>query len=435
MTKSEWFWEQVAIEIEQENKLGPLSTWKKDEIEDFLKGKFAAKIEQQITHDEKLAQNCKLELDENGQPKGKVSITYTTFLRIFKYKNSSGDRTNRNLFAVYLGYDSFSHYLEHHPDRPFSLDNVQTEKGSHSARKRLKFLLGIILPLLVSPFLYKSSRIPSPYLLVRHDEGISILNKKFKEINRIAIGKCVTGIDFDPSTNQLFWSCVDHAYFREGISSCVLNDNRSSVITGTTRLKLTDYESIPRPCGIALDPTSKRFYVASYEGEKIFYCTYEGEIIDSIGSTTTFKIGKPSSVELDTINRILYWTDVQNHRIGYLYIDDRSILPKFIDGFVGKYPDGLSIDYTSGKLYWAAMQSKHVGWLSLTSQKISLVSIDQAPAAVEIDPHNKILFISTEKSNVIIPAKVKGEELILPPSTDYITIENRTGVMRVLPYK
>ena len=79
------------------------------------------------------------------------------------------------------------------------------------------------------------------------------------------------------------------------------------------------------------------------------------DVLDTIISTSAFSIGSPSSLELDTISRILYWTDVKNNRIGFLHIDDRSILPQFLDT-VGHFPDGLSLDYVTKRIYWDAMK-------------------------------------------------------------------------------
>lgn len=104
------YWNLVAQEIEQRNREGHPATWTKEVILRFLGG-FISVVRQQCREDEKKAEACGLVKTKAGFMYDQLDLSYDTFRRIFVTGESKGRRATWNLFAVYLGANSYGEYL------------------------------------------------------------------------------------------------------------------------------------------------------------------------------------------------------------------------------------------------------------------------------------------------------------------------------------
>ncbi|MFK7950825.1 MAG: hypothetical protein AB8G11_24810 [Saprospiraceae bacterium] len=99
------FWQYVKTEIEEKHNpyRKPVDKWRKGEIESFLID-LSIKVEELCENDKKKNDLCGFN----------YNISYDTFRRIFFVKSSSGQKTTRHLFAIFLGYDSYFDFLKSH---------------------------------------------------------------------------------------------------------------------------------------------------------------------------------------------------------------------------------------------------------------------------------------------------------------------------------
>ena len=124
MNKWEKYWEKIAQEIEAKFDWGKIPTWEESTIDEFLVN-LKDTIIDTLRNDSELAKNCGVD------PKSSLidwnPMTSTTFRRIFNYKESLGQKTTRNIFAVYLGYRTAEEYLNkkvlRHTDPKKPIDN------------------------------------------------------------------------------------------------------------------------------------------------------------------------------------------------------------------------------------------------------------------------------------------------------------------------
>jgi len=112
MKRSEKFWEQVAFDIESSYKNGHPKEWKQDEIEIFI-AKMHQRLKVKCQSNLSIAQILKCWNDNSSKVEieNLETLSYDTFRRIFITKKSPGSKSNRNKFAIYLGYNSYAHYI------------------------------------------------------------------------------------------------------------------------------------------------------------------------------------------------------------------------------------------------------------------------------------------------------------------------------------
>jgi len=111
MNKLYKFWENIALDLQEEYGKGHPSTWDKSRIEDFLVH-FEKKVLERCQNDKSLCKILGLG-NKNGQVLfNSIKVpSYSTFRRIFLKRTSKGKSYTRNLLAIYLGYQSFDDYL------------------------------------------------------------------------------------------------------------------------------------------------------------------------------------------------------------------------------------------------------------------------------------------------------------------------------------
>jgi len=125
MNKWEKYWEKIAQEIEEKFDWGKISTWEESTIDEFLVH-LKDTIIDTLSNDSELAKNCGV--DTKSSMVDWYPMTSITFRRIFIYNESLGQKTTRNIFAVYLGYRTAEEYLNkkvlRHTDPKKPIDNT-----------------------------------------------------------------------------------------------------------------------------------------------------------------------------------------------------------------------------------------------------------------------------------------------------------------------
>lgn len=133
------FWSHIANAIEKEEKLHPSDKrWTKRLIEIFL-SKFRNRLLLILEKDMSKAKLCTTDRDRTGNMKEKLNLKewrgpdYSTILRIFKKKSSSGQIHFRHQFAIYFGCDSYEDYVLKH-----SIIEEFEEKKNVGRQKKIK---------------------------------------------------------------------------------------------------------------------------------------------------------------------------------------------------------------------------------------------------------------------------------------------------------
>ncbi len=111
MMKTPNYWQRIANELETDYGQGHPSQWRQETIEVFL-SEMEEDVLSKIRRDVEKARLC-------GVPfiKGRYaveqwkSVNPVTFRRIFQYNNSSGNKSTKHQFAIFLGYKSFEDYV------------------------------------------------------------------------------------------------------------------------------------------------------------------------------------------------------------------------------------------------------------------------------------------------------------------------------------
>jgi len=103
------FWELIAEDLAHKTGLGRLSVWKKSIIENFIYD-FLEDLKIVCTQNEKKAIQCNVPVIKNEFAYSQLTFSYDSFRRIFITQESNGSKTSKNMFAIYLGYDSYIDY-------------------------------------------------------------------------------------------------------------------------------------------------------------------------------------------------------------------------------------------------------------------------------------------------------------------------------------
>ncbi|WP_421796080.1 hypothetical protein [Haliscomenobacter sp.] len=427
MAEIQQFWNAIAEAIQEKFGNGHPETWNKYKITIFLTD-FSTKLGQLCSQDERKAILCGAKKNRAGELTP-PTITYHSFRRIFITKESSGNRSTREMFAIYLGYDSAHDFMVQKGIwTALEPDDIATPW----ARKRARLWLAIATLLALIGFsVYWSRPTETRYAFVRNELGIVLVNlSKERRVKLTPYTEDIAGLEFDPQTRTLFWACPNIDY--QSIGCVKLKPNFSGVEIESLNRNLTP--KMEGPVGIALDTRQQFIYCSDYKDSLILKFDYHGKLVDTV---LTEKLpGAPSSIVLDAKNQILYWTDIDNNRIGRLFLLEKRAEPYFITN-AGEFPDGLSIDTLNRRLYWASHKSSQIGWVQLPNSVPHLVSVSDQPAAVEVDAKQGVLYYAIWKSpfvGKILLSKLHSAKKISKVDSFFVEAAH-PGVIKVLNIK
>lgn len=411
MNAIEKYWVEVARLITEAHGGEPPSDWNKFKIDAFLR-RFHARLEEICRVDAQKAALCGVGGVKGGEVQS-PRLSYFSFRRIFITRESTGNRSTREMFAIYLGFESVSDFLRLQSITPDAPPDAPKADAGRSPRKRQRVATLAGLAVLAALFwTYKACRPENihsdelrPCLFVKNDHGIAIVDPVANASWQIVHAQAVIGIDFDPATRQLFWA-NGHDNYR-CLSSVRLDPTLKSFEEGSFKGRLS--RQLKYPAGIALDRERKRIYCADYYDSTLVVFDYEGRMLNPslVGKIN----GRPSSIVLDAQNQTLYWTDIKNHKIGRVFLQSGRQEPEFIAS-PGLYPDGLSLDTLNRILYWACNKANQIGWSSLDHPAPQFTPLPVSPAAVEVDAGRGVLYYSDWESDLIRKARIGAEGVV-----------------------
>lgn len=429
MAEIQQFWNAIAEAIQEKFGNGRPETWNKYKITAFL-ADFSTNLGQICSQDERKATLCKVKKNRAGEITP-PTITYHSFRRIFITKESSGHQSTREMFAIYLGYDSAHDFLMQKGIRTANEPDDDTSL-TRSKKRRIGFwLLMAVLLSILGLSAYWSRPTETRYAFVRNELGIFLVNlSKERRVKLTPYTEDIAGLEFDPQTRTLFWACPNIDY--QSIGCVKLKPNFSGVEIESLNRNLTP--KMEGPVGIALDTRQQFIYCSDYKDSLILKFDYHGKLVDTV---LTEKLpGAPSSIVLDAKNQILYWTDIDNNRIGRLFLLEKRAEPYFITN-AGEFPDGLSIDTLNRRLYWASHKSSQIGWVQLPNSVPHLVSVSDQPAAVEVDAKQGVLYYAIWKSpfvGKILLSKLHSAKKISKVDSFFVEAAH-PGVIKILNIK
>ncbi len=449
MSTKTQFWIDVAEHIFKDTGGEPPEKWTKSEIDPFLTY-FHQQLQERCAENPALIEVCGWQQPKNGAIPNGSTISYDSFRRIFITGESKGNRTTRNMFAIYMGYQSYddygriAHAKTNTPEVPATIDIAEEEAEdmednripvADSPRNAFfKPAIVAVCAILTVGFLIIISisapthSLPTTLLLFRNDNGIAVmLAEEDLPIQVISNRRYLTGMDYDHKNHLLFWANSNSSESYLGISCARLNSTNSQIIPGS--LKDQHIKQVKYPAGIALYPDKEMLFCADYGDSTIKVFNYEGQLLDS--AFGNHLPGKPSSVELDIVNQKLYWTDVSNHKIGRIDLLTFEVEPDFISN-AGLYPDGLSVDSIHNQLFWASPKSRQIGIADLETQKSKLINVDDPIAAVEVNPFDSLLYCSLLGSDVIRKGLVTPDSVVFDARMPLIyTHGSRPSVLKI----
>lgn len=424
MNQAEKFWREIALLLAEESLNGQPKDWSRPRIESFLL-RFQEKLNQICLQDPLKAKRCGLSAIRGGIQE--PTLPYYSFRRIFITKESKGNRSTREMFAIYLGYDSYEDFLIQKSLEEDQKTEVSSgaipDKAAYKPTRLLIWLIGLTLVILIAVGLAWGNKEwvgqlnrnnqarETRYLFIRNDDGIALLNlEQDSLIQLVSKTPFINGIEYDSKTRMLYWANAHGGYLC--VSRARMNANFSGFEAGTLNTRVT--EPMGYPAGIALDIINKRIYYADYGRSEIACFDYDGKLLSA--SLVGPLEGKPSGIELDQARQILYYTDISNHRIGRIHLQDMRHEPEFITN-AGKFPDGPSLDTTRNILYWACPLSNQIGYSPLPNPTPHLIELTESPTALRIDAITGELYYSQRNGDGVRKVRLQGDSLTPSPAT------------------
>lgn len=107
-------------------------------------------------------------------------------------------------------------------------------------------------------------------------------------------------------------------------------------------------------------------------------------------------IHEPHSIDVDVLERRIYWTDPIHHCISRAFINGSDV-QKVIDSGLMK-PEGIAIDWLARNIYWTDPEAKRieVARLDGSSRRILLWKGIEEPRSLVLEPRKGIIFISLQ---------------------------------------
>lgn len=437
---SEKYWASIAEAIAADFRNGHPQQWRKGEIELFLAA-FLSKLEEVCRQDAEKAKRCGVPKIQGVFRYDQLRLSYDSFRRIFITQESEGNLRTKEMFAIYFGFDSYNDYLIKNDIKAegngvSTLAAIETPSSGgkvNPAEKkfaitRLKIIKGSAITFVILLLLWFCFPLTQEkeLLLFGYEDGIAIMNLKDKKINQLITNlPGITGIEVDVTNRYFFWS----DYMHGSISKAQLNN--SFTARGQSPIQVKFIDGVHISVGIALNPVNKRLYCALYGEHTIAEYDYDGQLINRCFIEGLE--GRPSSLEMDIENQILYWTDRTYNKIGRFDFKTKKAEINFIAN-AGPLPDGLSIDPVGNKLYWTNVDNKQIGWTDLSKPEAHFIPVEFAPSATKVDAENRVIYYSAYDSDVIIKGKITKDDIKFD-SNDKFFVTYKPSVIKLIKIK
>ncbi|MPC27926.1 Low-density lipoprotein receptor-related protein 1 [Portunus trituberculatus] len=200
---------------------------------------------------------------------------------------------------------------------------------------------------------YKESG--SAFLLIAQDDGIrQLFLDGSRNVQIVHSGNAsVIGLGYDPVTRTMFWSTFGNVLKAEVVPNAV------------THKLLRDGFIVAE--GLAVDWTGRNLYLTDPKMKHIMVCKMDGSSCYSLLSG----LGHPRAIQLDMVNRYMYWTDVKDGTIRKAGMDGTNHDVVAMNGVL--WPNAMALDLPAGRLYWLDANKDHAFSIKLdgTDQKHS----------------------------------------------------------------
>lgn len=214
MRSLEKYWDSVSKDLEAFYGKGHPSKWKKIQISLFLEDLFF-KIIEICKSDNNKARKIGIPFVKGKfHFEGFYPLSYDTFRRIFITQESNGRPSLREIFSIYLGYESFQDYiLKKDIKKDGSKPIINTESTTLKIPK--EFIFGIYQYLIFfREFVESAKGVDFDFQIFRNNEGLKIelkyddinskenIKKWFSEYVNFAKGESVEDINFEKDVSN-----------------------------------------------------------------------------------------------------------------------------------------------------------------------------------------------------------------------------------------
>nr|UST29525.1 vitellogenin receptor [Callinectes arcuatus] len=180
----------------------------------------------------------------------------------------------------------------------------------------------------------KHQQFGSAFLLIAQDDGIrQLFLDGSRNLQIVHSGNVSTiALGYDPMTHTMFWSVFGSVLKAKVMPNAVFHEVlRDGVIVAE---------------GLAVDWTGRNLYLTDPKNEHIIVCKLDGSFCYQLLNN----LSHPRAIQLDMVNRYMYWSDVKDGTIRKAGMDGTNHTVLAMNGVV--WPNAMALDLPAGRLYW-----------------------------------------------------------------------------------
>ena len=175
----------------------------------------------------------------------------------------------------------------------------------------------------------------------------------------------------------------------------------------------TLFNDTGRPCGIALNPTARKIYWATWDGGEIRVANLNG----SGTASTLFEAPgeRLCGVAVDPVARKIYWANFSTDEIWAAKLNGTRAVTLFTEP-AGSAPSGVTIDPANNKIYWTNQFSDEVraGNLDGSGTAQTLFAGEDNPIGVAADPEAGKIYWTDLNSDTVRVGPLGGSAVGAP---------------------
>lgn len=190
-------------------------------------------------------------------------------------------------------------------------------------------------------------------------------------------------------------------FFHYRLEYAVTTRNRISFFDENWKENTSAAHNFEKPSALALDEVEDTVYFNDLEHQDGTIFSLKLKDDNNHQTETILKKTRDESIlgmAFDPLDRILYWTDAENHIIYKWSVDDKNAEPSVllkVDG--SKVPHGIAIDVCRRQLYWTNSHedSPSIERIALNGSAVSeaiIVDDLHVPSGIVVDQYSKQLY-------------------------------------------
>ena len=219
----------------------------------------------------------------------------------------------------------------------------------------------------------------------------------------MALGALLAGTA--SAADSIYWS-------RETLGESIRHGPLTGANGGSTPAQ-TLFNEPGRPCGIALNPTARKIYWATWTGGEIRVANLNGT-----GTPSTL-LAAPGDqlcgVAVDPVGRKIYWANFTTNEIRVANLNGTRAATLFTEP-AGSAPSGVTIDPANNKIYWTNQFSDEVraGNLDGSGTPQTLFAGEDNPIGVAADPAAGKIYWADLDSDTVRVGPLGGSTVGIP---------------------